>query len=179
MAHCLTPNRKNLVTLERLNDDRTGIEVASLKFWFKNSEDFTDFSLTYFVHLGRIEGQAHICALSDSMIAVSLGSEEVRVWNLDEDKKWVVVAALQYQGLEVLQLLPCKLRLKTKKDCGQCLAVLHKHGCVSFWSIRNWQLESTLNMHDEVTKIAFEASYRYIAALSSKGSVAIWKMKGI
>jgi len=36
------------------------------------------------------------------MIAVSLGSEEVKIWHLEEDKKWVVVAALTYQGLEVL-----------------------------------------------------------------------------
>ena len=34
-------------------------------------------------------------------------------------------------------------------------------------------------MHEEVTKIAFEASYRYIVALASKGSVAVWKMKGL
>jgi len=34
-------------------------------------------------------------------------------------------------------------------------------------------------MHEEVTKITFEASYRYIAALASKGSVTVWKMKGL
>lgn len=33
-------------------------------------------------------------------------------------------------------------------------------------------------MHEEVTKIAFEASYRYIVALTQKGSVSVWKMKG-
>lgn len=179
VAHCLTPNRRNLVTLERLNDDRTGIEVASLKFWHKTAEDFTDFQLTYFVHLGRIESKPQICALSDDMIAVSLGSDEVKIWHREEEKKWVVLAALQYQGLEVLQLLPCKLRLKSKKDIGQCLAILHKHGCVSFWSLKNLQLEHALSMHEEVTKIAFEASYRYIAALTSKGSVTVWKMKGL
>ena len=36
------------------------------------------------------------------MIAVSLGFDEVKIWHLEEDKKWVVLAALQYQGLEVL-----------------------------------------------------------------------------
>ena len=34
-------------------------------------------------------------------------------------------------------------------------------------------------MHTEVTKLAFEASFRYLAALTSKGSVSVWKLKGL
>lgn len=43
VAFCMTNNKRNLVTLEQLKDSRTDIEVASLKFWRKSQDDFTDF----------------------------------------------------------------------------------------------------------------------------------------
>ena len=74
------------------------------------------------------------------------------------------------------QIQLCKLR--SKQDCGPCLALLHEHGCLSFWSIRGWQLESSLQMHASVKKVVFEASFRYMAALKTNGSVSVWRMKG-
>ena len=61
----MTSDKRNLATVEQLKDPRTEIEVASLKFWRKSLDDFTDFSLTYFVHLGRLDGKASICELRD------------------------------------------------------------------------------------------------------------------
>ena len=33
-------------------------------------------------------------------------------------------------------------------------------------------------MNADVTKIAFEASYRYFVALTDNGSISVWKLKG-
>jgi hypothetical protein len=178
VAYCMTTDRRNLVTLERLVDSRTDIEVASLKFWRKSTEDYSDFQLAYFVHLGRLDGDPYVCAISDDQVAVCLGNDEVKIWQISQDAKWSVVASLHYQGLTVRQILPCKLRLKSKKGTGMHLAVLHEKGHISFWSREDWTLDSSMATHSETTKIVFEASYRYLAALKPTGSVSVWKMKG-
>jgi hypothetical protein len=95
---------------------------------------------------------------------------------MDSDRRWSVVAVLNFQGLTVRQILACKLRLNDKK--GKCLALLHEKGCVSFWSAKDWHLVGEFSMHTDVSKIIFEASFRYLAALKTNGSVSVWKMKG-
>jgi len=79
-----------------MNDPLTGIESASLKFWRKNLDEFTDFQLSFLVHLGRIGHEINVCPLSNSMIAICLGNEEVKVWKVDADNKWTVVAQLSF-----------------------------------------------------------------------------------
>lgn len=172
----MSTNKHHLATVERLNDPQTGIESASLKFWRKNLDEFTDFQLSYLVHLGQIGTNVQVCNISNTMVAVCLGNEEVKVWKCDAENKWTVVASLSFQNLPVRQIQLCKLRFK--QECGPCLALLHEEGCLSFWSINGWQLESVLQMHASATKVIFEASFRYLAALKSNGSVSVWRLKG-
>lgn len=58
------------------------------------------------------------------------------------------------------------------------MALLHDKGHVSFWSAKDWTLESAMSLHAEASKIVFEASFRYMAALKPTGAVSVWKLKG-
>ena len=86
-----------------------------------------------------------IQAISNQSFAVSLGTEEVKIWSqirMEEAGEakmvWSVVSALKFRDMKVKQLVP-NIRLRLKNISQQMkgkptLAVLHENGWVSFWS---------------------------------------------
>ena len=83
-AFCMTPDQQQLATLERLHDPKTQISVLTLKFWNRKTEDLSDFKLVQVSHINcgdRDCLEPSITAISDSVIAVSLGQQEVKIWS--------------------------------------------------------------------------------------------------
>ena len=143
-----------------------------------------------------------VVAISNDTFAVCIGNEDVRIWSSFESKTdakdqqarqvWQVVAALNYRDLKAKQLVAnVRLRLSNmnshsiKKDetrgkTASCLAVLHEGGWVSFWTQDSWQLAYQFRLDSaKITKIVFESSCRFLAALTSTGSVEVWRLKGM
>jgi len=56
--------------------------------------------------------------------------------------------------------------------------LLHESGKVTFWNVSSWQLVYSFELLKEASKIVFESSFRYIAALTTSGGVEVWKLRG-
>ena len=84
VAFSLTPDQQKLITLEKLNDQKTLISVLTLKFWSRTTEDLSDFQLDQVSHINSGDRDcldASIAAISNTVVAVSLGQKEVKIWN--------------------------------------------------------------------------------------------------
>ena len=80
----MTPDQQKLVTLEKLEEEKTKISVLTLKFWSSTSEDLENFMLDQVSHVNcgdRDCLSASITAVSDSIVAISLGQKEVKIWS--------------------------------------------------------------------------------------------------
>lgn len=84
-------------------------------------------------------------AISNTAFAVTLGNDEVKIWNqvkIQEGDKlvWSVVSELRFRDFKVKQLIGgVRLRLSNTnsgadKSAVTTLAVLHENGWVSFWN---------------------------------------------
>ena len=135
-----------------------------------------------------------IVAISDTSFAVSFGNEDVKVWNQMKQQKegqeerlvWQVVSALRFRDLKVKMLVPnVNLRLSNvsssrsaKKSTGSSLAILHENGWVSFWAQDGWSFSYSFRLNAPAKSIIFESSSRYLASLTEKGQVEVWRLKG-
>ena len=51
---------------------------------------------------------------------------------------------------------------------------------MSFWTQETWQLAYSFRLNAPDSKcIIFESSFRYLASLSARGSVEVWRLKGL
>lgn len=192
-AFAITPDQLSLCTLDELFDERTQIRVVTLKFWNRTSNDFSEFRLEQVTHLhGTGDCLGHsIETISNDSFAVTLGNDEVKIWSqvkLQEGDKlvWSVVSALKFRDFRVKQLIGgVRLRLSnTNSSSGDrgtemTLAMLHENGWVSFWAQNGWQFAYSFKLNSAATKIVFEKSSRYLAALSETGQVDVWRLKGV
>ena len=55
---------------------------------------------------------------------------------------------------------------------------MHEEGNISFWNEESLTLSYSITLNKPSKKIVFEESFRYLASLSTNGSVEVWKVKG-
>ena len=88
------------------------MRVVTLRFWSRTSADFSQFNLDQVSHIGTRSGTEglpmSIQAISNQSFAVSLGTEEVKVWSqirMEEGGEakmvWSVVSALKFRDMKV------------------------------------------------------------------------------
>jgi hypothetical protein len=57
--------------------------------------------------------------------------------------------------------------------------LLHQGGYISFWDQDSWEFVYSIKLRaNDASKIVFEHSNRFMAALTDKGGVEVWKLKG-
>ena len=69
------------------------------------------------------------------------------------------------------------VRLRGQKK--RCLAVLHKHGNVSFWSQDDFSFITAIKLNQPSQKIVFESSNRFMASLTASASLEVWKLPSL
>ena len=132
--------------------------------------------------------------INNMAFAISVGNQDVRIWGQirqqqegDEASRlvWCVISALKFRDLRVKQLIP-NIRLRVgnvsknvKGKVGATLAILHENGWVSFWAQDGWQYAYSFRLNNPAKSIIFESSSRYLASLTDKGQVEVWRLKGI
>jgi len=89
--------------------------------------------------------------------------------------------------LAVVQVIVgVRMRLRPYKTAldDRCLVLVHQSpdqqsvGKVSFWRQNTFEFVHQVTLNNAVSRVVFEKSHRFMAALTAEGSVEVWSMRG-
>ena len=59
------------------------------------------------------------------------------------------------------------------------MAVLHEGGVITYWDQENYfKFIHSFKLNSSCSKLVYESSYRYLAALTESKGVEVWKLNG-
>ena len=73
------------------------------------------------------------------------------------------------------------MRIKKTAGGDRSIALLHTSdntSILSFWGLDSFHFKHAITLNSPCTKVVFEKSHRYFAALTTSGSVEVWQIRG-